>query len=79
MPSPKKDRPSDAPKPKAVRRSDDAPVADTAKATKRAKPDAASESRTPPPNARVVKFWHKPGTVSRRAVRAAIKRLQSQS
>lgn len=80
MPNPKKDQPSDAPKPKAVRRrSDDVPIADTAKPAKHTKPDAASESRTPPPNARVIKYAPVKGTVSRAAARAAARRANGKS
>jgi hypothetical protein len=78
MPSPKKDPPTDAPKPRAVRKSDDTRIADTAKP---AKSDVAARagSRTPPPNARVVQPSYKTGTVSRAAVRAAVKRLSSRT
>lgn len=82
MPSPKKDETSDAPKQKVVRRSHDTPIADTAKAQNRGKGEnvsLASDSRTPPPNARVVKPSYKTGTVSRAAVRAAIERVLSRS
>lgn len=79
MSSPKKDPPNDAPRPRAVRRSGDSPIADTAKQAKGESRDGAGDSRTPPPNARVVQPSYKTGTVSRAAVRAAVKRLSSRS
>lgn len=54
-------------------------VADTAKPRGEAKGPTSGASRTPPPNARVIKNSYKTGTVSRRAVRAAIKRLRAEA
>lgn len=79
MPSPKKEPPNAAPKPKAIRSgSDTSRVADTAKATKITNtPGRANGSRTPPANARVIQNSHKTGTVSRAAARAAAKRASA--
>lgn len=77
MPNPKKDQPSDAPKPKAVRRSGDAPIADTAAKPARRGPGPAEDTRIPPPNARVIKYAPVKGTGSRAAARAAVKRVKA--
>jgi hypothetical protein len=72
--------PKDVAKPQAVRRTKNAPIADTARPAKAPNaPSKAADPRTPPPNARVVQPSYKTGTVSRAAVRAAVKRLSSRS
>jgi len=81
MPKPKTDQTKAAPLPKAVRRADASPIADSAKG-----PDGGNGAhnpspapRIPPPNARVVKPAYRTGTVSPREVRAAIKRLRAKA
>lgn len=76
----KTDLADDTPKPRAIRRSGASPIAETAQAQDGHKARSASApSRTPPPNARVVKSAYRTGTVSPREVRAAIKRLRARA
>lgn len=78
MPRSNEGRKEDDPKPRAVRRSREAPVvADTGKRTRAEnRSGAAPASHIPPPNARVIRYSPVKGTVSRAAVRAAVKRLK---
>lgn len=80
MTTPKEGRMEKAAKPKTVRKSADAPIADTSKAsTNPRSAPAEGESRTPPPNARVIKASPVKGTVSRAAARAAARRASGKS
>jgi hypothetical protein len=77
----KTEQTDEAPKPRAVRFPDRLQLADTAivQDGRQRAGTASAPSRTPPPNARVVKSAYKTGTVSPREVRAAIKRLRAKS